>query len=304
MLTVRHALASIAAAGVCFDASAVTMTAINDALVVSDFFDDFELVDPAGPATTPMFVSPSIPKQYPTQIVLESAGTILFLKDSDVRRYDPATGLVTDLATTPGPFLRNIALEPDGSVIVNDNQDIYRINANTGAVTTIPNPEIFYAPQKVTVAPNGDIYIQEFFDGLIKVDPVTLEFTTVPTDVSFTNSGLIEALPNGDLAILAFGNDLYVFDPDTNTSMLVPYTFPSAFPSGSAIGSNGQFLLATNKAVYEIDLDTGASTNLSPIGGFFTPRDVVQGDITIIPEPASLALVGLGVLTLARRRRN
>jgi hypothetical protein len=46
----------------------------------------------------------------------------------------------------------------------------------------------------------------------------------------------------------------------------------------------------------------GRSAPFTTGGSFFTSRALV-GEITYIPEPASLTLIGLGVLALARRRR-
>lgn len=301
MMTVRRWAALVCASAVSFGAHA--LSTINDALVISEFFDHFELIDPSGPSATELFLHPSNPNPGPRQLVLESTGTLLFTQSTFLRRYDPATGLVTDVATAPTVFgFDTIALEADGSVIADDTNNVYRINPTTGQVDPIVSGLTFFNPQGVTVAPSGDIYVVEFFDDVHKIDPVTLVRTVIPTDGVYSTPKLVEALPDGRLAIWDSPNGLFVFDPVTGTSTPVPFDPGTSAVRGTAIGTSGQFLLATNNEVFEIDLLTGASTVLSPAETFFSPFDVVQGTITI-PEPASAGLLLAGLGLVGRRRR-
>ncbi|MEM9021051.1 MAG: hypothetical protein AAGC44_10845 [Planctomycetota bacterium] len=295
-----YALLSLAVTG-----GVSAQTVLNNAIVITEFFDNFGLVDPSGPSAAPLLLSPSNPfgtPGLPDQLLLESSGNLVFTDFAQVRRLDPLTGVISDLAMPSSASLIGLAMEADGTILATDPGALYRINPTSGLVTEIPNAEAFYGPGDLTVAGNGDIYLLEFFQDLLRVDPVTLAFTPVAVDRNYTNASLIEALPNGDLVIVDSQRDVYVFDPDTHTSTQVPIDLGTSVPRGSAIGTSGQFLLATNQALLEIDLTTGASVTLTPDETFFAPYDAVQGTITV-PEPASATVLLGGLVMLNRRRR-
>ncbi len=300
MVTARQWIGLLGVSACSFSAAAA-QTTISDAIVITELFESFQLVDPSGPSATPLGLSAANPfgvPGIPGQLLLEPSGTLLFTDFSLLRRLDPATGLITEVAELPGGVFSSIALEADGSVIANNASGVYRINVVTGQVDVFANDITFFGPGGVAVAGNGDIFVTEFFEDLYKINPVTGDFTLVPTDGAFSVPGLVEALPNGDLAIWDFPSGLFVFDPDTGTSTPVPTGLTA---SGTAVGSNGAYLVANGDGVFEIDLVTGVSTQLTPDETFFSAFDVVQGTITI-PEPASAALLFVG-LGLVRRRR-
>ncbi|HUP79967.1 MAG TPA: DUF4394 domain-containing protein [Pirellula sp.] len=70
---------------------------------------------------------------------------------------------------------------------------------------------------------------------------------------------------------------------------------------GTAAGSPGTAFIATNNALFSLNLVTGAASSLGTVGGGFT---IV--DIAAVPEPSSLAFASLaiaGVIAGYRRRR-
>ena len=69
-------------------------------------------------------------------------------------------------------------------------------------------------------------------------------------------------------------------------------------PPGTAAASPGNAFLATNSALFSLNLSTGAATSL---GNFFTGTTVL--DITAVPEPGSIALCGLAMTGMAFRFR-
>lgn len=71
--------------------------------------------------------------------------------------------------------------------------------------------------------------------------------------------------------------------------------------AGSGYGGGGNQTFSNA----DIQLDLGSATNVPFTGGVFNPR-VWNGEMyyTPVPEPATMAILGLGILPFLRRRRN
>lgn len=67
----------------------------------------------------------------------------------------------------------------------------------------------------------------------------------------------------------------------------------AAFQLNGAVGSG----------LYSIDLSTGAASMIGMIGVSQSNQALAIRDIAVVPEPASLAVIGLGLAALAARRR-
>jgi hypothetical protein len=134
----------------------------------------------------------------------------------------------------------------------------------------------------------------------------TLAWTDL--EAQFTQSGLDDAS-----RVLVNDLDLWVTDADGNT--YYPWTLNGASPSAAAVQTGRNSLDNLEQVWFDASLLTGSIFSLhvghtgnlffAPGSGIFGTQDfsLLFSGVTAVPEPSSLVLVGLGVATLLRRRR-
>lgn len=167
--------------------------------------------------------------------------------------------------------------------LTSDNGQNLRLNPNTGAIAaTDANLAFAAGDPNFGSKPNvvGSAYTNNFAGA---------GSTTLYDIDSNLNALLIQAPPNdGKLSFV--GNLGY------NISSLVGFDIIGADTAYAAFTLEGDF----RSAFYTINLATGAATQLGAIGG--TALQV--RDIAVLPEPASLLALGLGLLAIRKRRRS
>jgi len=121
----------------------------------------------------------------------------------NLREVDPRTG-ETRIAAADDLFTRpfDAAVETDGHVVVvngipNGIPSVLRVDPDTGDTVLLSPTDQLIDPEKIAVAPNGGVFVNDFQVGLVRVSPVDGAQSVV------SNSG--ELTFNDDLEIEASG---------------------------------------------------------------------------------------------------
>ena len=214
-----------------------------------------------------------------------------------------------DVATNTSTFIGNggvvmfdIALDPISGTLygISGAGGLYSINTTNGSVTFIGNSGQFI--NGLTFDSSGTLFGSGGIS-LFTLNTGTGAATTVGS-TGYTSSGDIafDALGNLFMSALGTGNDdLISLNASTGAGSLI-----------GSIGYGGVYgLNFNNSTLYgftlagqtiSIDTATGAGTLVAMNGIHANGADGVGG-VTQVPEPASIALLGLGLIGLGFSRR-
>jgi PEP-CTERM motif len=195
---------------------------------------------------------------------------------------------------------------------------LYTLNPATAATTAIGplNAGAFVFEGALTISPGGTAYAmnggrnsnaQLFTLNLTTGAATSLGVVTGATDVNgfvYRSDGKLVGLDDNT-------NSLIVIDPGTLTATTLAATPTTVGPIGGLTIDNGVGYYATtvNAAsggdLYSFDLFTGASTLIGSLGGESGAALAGLAAPQTVPEPASLALLGVAfaALGLARLRK-
>jgi hypothetical protein len=267
----------------------------------------------------------AVSKQYPGQVEILNA-------DGAVRRFDYSTGLYKGgFSTGQTTFFGNGPM----SIITTNTGYVYtgytgpaptkqrsvRLN-NAGGFLGEFNPfGPVYEPLSVAESANGNLHVLNRVQSAGVWDYYIFSFNSQGGYLGFSNLG---ANASGNLygSIQATGNNLLIGPAASNTtrSMVLISQTPSSSPAAVggiwntgagwtriAKGHNGRlhWVQSTFNAGTYINrwhtydpLVNNTSSRLMPYTGLITDIDIV-----VAPEPGTLAILGLGGLILARRKK-
>lgn len=221
--------------------------------------------------------------------------------NSDLYSINPATGAFglvgptglddcTTLSSPCGPTSNLTLGSANGKIYATDFQNrIYNVNPLTGAATLIgPTgiPPIPFVPASLNANGTINFYEEALFGAGGKLyatfDALVFDLTTL------------------SVVTTAVAPALYEIDPSTGLATVVG---PTDLAIGAVVGVNGtQYAFNLLKGqVFSLDL---ASGNTSFVSNTDPTAGVIRGAAAAIPEPASIALTGVGIAaTLVWRRR-
>ena len=288
----------------------------GDVLIV-DFFNDWLKFEPS---TGQLFSLPWTDRPFSIlggKFTFDLDGTVIRPSNGSLIRIHPVTGNASPIGLPTIPGAADIAVTPEGDYVIArpattasiENGEwlngidggLYYYRRATGELTAFPKPDQF-SPNNVAVGVNGEIYVSEFFRGLVRIDFASgIIHEILAARREFTD---LDVLPDGQIATALFASSSSVQRVDPVTGNVTPLAAP--FPAFRYVApdEDGGLWLTESSGLYYLD-KFGNGPTLAKSATFFSPWEIAfvpSGWTPPIPEPQSLSLAMAACLCSVRRR--